>query len=433
MRALFANLLLIASGMTYAAEESISVQAEGSASMQVIPQPVPFDLERLQDPALESLVQSLPYETVISLKATSRTFRNKLRESRFAELLPTKLIEYWLTPLLYVTTAPEKPKKYPHIEFIKFSPKGRYIATSDMRGTFFLWQLQPSKLMMGQNIPVMGKKAIKIRKWRKGESHIRGLFQVFRVVDNSPIAFSPDGTTLACAFQDKIFLWDVITGKLKDQLHDKPRIWSITFSPNGQLLACISADFIKLINLKTHEIIQEMKAEESVRHLVAFSHDGSILTFSVDQQTMDVWHIEENAIKRIGRLKHFHDLSSVAFSPDGTTLAIGLENGDINLWRVKIDPDGTLSGTDQPISVLSHPGDPAKFLAFSRYGAILASATSAMHCEEVRLWNVRTGQQFTALKGHGPIAFSPDGLLLATIGRNGYMGLWQQQHTETLP
>ena len=68
-------------------------------------------------------------------------------------------------------------------------------------------------------------------------------------------------------------------------------------------------------------------------------------------------------------------------------------------------------------------------LAFSPHSAVLASASTGDNYHEgdktIRLWDVTTGQQMRKFDGTGPIAFSPDGQLLATGGLNGLMGLWQ--------
>lgn len=410
-------LLLTTAGSLYAAE---------------VPQPVPFDLEHLPDPAFVSLAQSLPYETLISLRSTSRTFRNKLRDPKFADLFPTKLIEYWSQPLVYVSTAPKNPKKHQHIMSIQFSPNGKYVATGNLYGIFLLWQLETQTSIMVQNIKVVEKKAKKIRKWNKQDLHI-DWFNFYRTASTSATAFSPDGKIIAGAFLENIFLWDVIKGKIIYQLHDENNISSIAFSPKGQLLAYNNRYFVKLVSTSTYEIKQEIKS--SIPPLLAFSPDGSMLACTgisenpIASDTITLWSIADTGDNRekIGEFKNAARVESIAFSPDGATLAIGLHNGTLNIWNIKIGPDGKLAETDKPTTVLSGLKRGAAFLAFSRYGAILASSTyGAENDNKIILWDLRTGQQITELKGHGPIAFSPDGLLLAAHGLDGYMGLWQQ-------
>jgi len=161
---------------------------------------------------------------------------------------------------------------------------------------------------------------------------------------------------------------------------------------------------------------------ESV-YSVAFSPDGRLLAVG-GTGSVGLWEVPS---RRLFRTLTWSGLGSdlgvaVAYSPDGRYLATS-GYGVARLWQV---PSGTLLwtlGNDEE-------GDPGVVMPvlFSPDGRYLATTTSYRF--DVGLWDVRSGRLVVALKAHSVplgIAFSPDGLLLATGECHvpGFLELWK--------
>ncbi|MEH1859474.1 MAG: serine/threonine-protein kinase [Nostoc sp.] len=242
--------------------------------------------------------------------------------------------------------------------------------------------------------------------------------------DVNSVAFSPDGTTLGSASDDKtIKLWNLTDGQEIRTLEGHSNwIWTIAFSPDSKILASGSADkTIKLWNLETGKLIRTLQGNSDGVTSVAFSPDGKTLASGNASKDMKIklWNLETG--KLIRTLEgHTSGVASVVFSPDGKTLASGSWDKTIKLWNLE---------TGKLIRTLEGNAESILSVAFAPDGVILASGSKD---KTIKLWNLKTGKLIHTLKGHhdkvNSVAFLPsvssNGITLVSGSSDKTIKLW---------
>ncbi len=113
----------------------------------------------------------------------------------------------------------------------------------------------------------------------------------------------------------------------------------------------------------------------------------------------------------------FSSVAALALSRDGARLAVGVEDGDVFLWRCR---------DFKRLLTLKGHNDWVRGVAFSPDGRLLASASSD---KKILLWDAETGDCLHTLIGHTGrvrlIDFSPNGQLLASASSDKTVRLWR--------
>jgi WD40 repeat protein len=310
-----------------------------------------------------------------------------------------------------------------------FSPDGKILAVRYF-GRMTLWDLDTDKewkstrgILVSKESPLrMGKRFDLLI--GKGEDLLWGGSQNIEEVDRRNIegmAFSPDGKSLALSCVFGVLFFDIATGK-----ENSPAILSwgpgkipfaaeaLAFSPDGETLATWDRSESILWDLNK----RKMRAKISMLNRynvwpLSFSPDGKTVAAlnDGDERTISLWAVDTGKRRDLSR-DDDKGYGIAVLAPDGKTLVAGTRSGALYLWDL------------QTSKVKAAVADPAcrqdiLTLAFSPDGRTLV----AMHKkQEIALWEVVTRKKRATLRAPGnnwpPLAFSPDGRLLASCCRD---------------
>ena len=186
------------------------------------------------------------------------------------------------------------------ISAVSFSPNGKWLATGDGDGLVKVWEVQ---------------RGICIAQMERDEED-RPYHSV------SHLVFSPDSQRLAVSSTRDytLYVYHPETGKRLVKFHDDPKRfrWSghtrhpITFSEDGSLLACTMPD----------------------ESLVARADPNGVIRLPRDStEFIAVWNIE--TCRQLACLTNTDGfVNSLRFSPCGQFLAVGGQNGSVQVWSV---------------------------------------------------------------------------------------------------
>ena len=148
-------------------------------------------------------------------------------------------------------------------------------------------------------------------------------------------SISPDDNHLVATDNDKLYLYDIQSGKLNllikdDEIFDENNYY-IRISPDSRFIAC-GGDYISLRDIKTGQVIWKQESPDGTASDLKFSNDGDYI-ISV-HGNIYIWDLKSgNLIREIGYLddNYFVDIVSSSISRDNSIIS-GVTDGGLCLW-----------------------------------------------------------------------------------------------------
>ncbi|MFD4024714.1 hypothetical protein ACFWRV_14535 [Streptomyces sp. NPDC058576] len=257
------------------------------------------------------------------------------------------------------------------------------------------------------------------------------------------LSYSDDGRTLAVGGGNGVVgLWDASSPgeprELAEVVTEKSLPWGnpAVWIGDGRSLLLTGADLDNSLgrfsladrNRPRPQGRMPMRLEGSME-ASAFSPDGRMLVTSTVGETR-LWSVDPGrgaARARAAIPQRKSNIKAMAFGPDAGVLALGWQDGTVELWDTG-DP-----GRPRSLGSLDGTGGPVRSLVFSRDGRTLAVASGDA---QVRLWDVTRpadARRTAVISGHGgsaeAVALSRDGRLLAIGSTDHTATLWDISRT----
>lgn len=264
---------------------------------------------------------------------------------------------------------------------LKFSPDGMQLATGTLDTTVQLWDTATGEELIVFQKPIEGNTWSVSR--QNGTTVVRNPMNNERNGIPTALAFSPDGTMLACGSNDNtIKVWNSVTGELIVTFTGHlSNVGSLTFSPDGNTLGSGSADgTVRFWDIKKRRPLQNKIVGHMSMRTASILNDGSSLVSVSGGGIISVWDLKNSQ-------------KTTVISK--TTLEVPLYQGTYR--TLVLSPDGT------KLANIGKQNDPSK---------------PNFKANVLRLTDVYTGRELAAFPSGSGEVFSPDGKTLASSGGN---------------
>lgn len=291
---------------------------------------------------------------------------------------------------------------------IDFAPDGRTVAYGDPAGKTLLLDTNSGS---SREVPAP---VLSERQTQNVPEAAAGQFAE-RLGGGDALRFSPDGKLLAVSYGCGIVVvYDALSLRQAAALGDGPIYETtcasfVTFSPDGRLLAYGNQTGLGLWDTVARRELAGPEREPG-------RPDSRLLAIGGRDKQLVFWNVSTRKV--LARLKgHEGWVTALAFSPDGKLLAFSVqESKEVKLWQT--------GAAREPVT-LGRFEDEVTDLKFSPDRRFLATGDGT---GVVKLWDAPARRELSAFRGHrgkvAALAFSPDSRTLASGGDDGVVKLY---------
>lgn len=137
-------------------------------------------------------------------------------------------------------------------------------------------------------------------------------------------------------FDRKVRFWDIGCDQVVNEIQLHGKVTSLDLSPDlNYLLACSRDDSLKIIDLRTYQIISTFKSEgfrvafDYTR--ACFSPDGQYVMCGAHDGSVFIWNAKTNVLEKVLK-EHKTAVVATAWHPGGTMLLSSDRNKHVVLW-----------------------------------------------------------------------------------------------------
>jgi WD40 repeat protein len=287
-----------------------------------------------------------------------------------------------------------------HIHALVFAHDGTHLFTGGSDQFITCWRLadgKPIRRLVGHREPVQflavgrdGKTLYSAGAWRQSPTrfHLWALDRFQKIEKTNAVtteetdttsaaALAPEGSMLAAAVFGKLFLWNATTLKEVGHVKADSLVRSFAIAPDGRILAfCEGDDLLRFWHVPSNLQIPPDRPprQGDLARYPTFSPNGRLVA-AFSPRKRAVLLFEANTGEQIGPvIREIDDVRQIVFAPDGRGLAMSTSDRVVRVWQ--LDTGAELYRFDA--------GEAVGPLAFSPDGKMLATAQTA----SVLVWDV---------------------------------------------